>query len=216
MRLPYGGLCSAIFESSGPMSLLCPFDFPCQLKIWLLVQGVAPKLHCSGQRVLFCSTISQPKDCQSLLNLLLLDATDFTTAFPLTRQSMHLSVALEKSTVRRVGFGSVLILLSGFTEAIGIRRLLDASRHLETTFFFFYLVSSSPSSWRSYASLESERSRESWNGWYWTKEEDCSIRHVWNYLWSKCLRFGVWCRYTWLKFSDPSWCCQNNQSRAHL
>ena len=26
----------------------------------------------------------------------------------------------------------------------------------------------------------------------WTNEEDFSIRHVWNYLWSKCLRLDVW------------------------
>ena len=34
-------MCSAIFGGSGSMSLLYPFDFPCQLKNWLRVQGVA-------------------------------------------------------------------------------------------------------------------------------------------------------------------------------
>ena len=77
-----------------------------------MCKGVAPKLYCSGQRVLpklvsLCSTRSQSQDCRSLLNLLLLDATGFPAAFPLTRQSM-------------------LILLSGFPEAIGIPGLLDA------------------------------------------------------------------------------------------
>ena len=40
--------------------------------------------------------------CRSLLNLLLLDATGFPAAFPLTRQGMHPLVALEKSTLRRI------------------------------------------------------------------------------------------------------------------
>ena len=39
---------------------------------------------------------------------------------------MHPSVALEKSTLRRNELDSILILLSVFTEAIGIPRLLDA------------------------------------------------------------------------------------------
>ena len=74
------------------MLLLYPFDFPCQLKYWLRVQGVAPKLCCFGQQVPLCSTRSQPHDCRSLLNLLLLlDATGFTAAFPLTRQGTSFS-----------------------------------------------------------------------------------------------------------------------------
>ena len=98
-------MCSAIVGGSGFMSLLYLFDFPCQLKNWLRVHGVAPKFYCSGQQVPLCSTRSQPQDCRSLLNLpllLLLDATGFTAAFPLTRQGMHPLVALEKSTLRRM------------------------------------------------------------------------------------------------------------------
>ena len=91
------------------MSLLYPFDFPCQLKNWLRVQGVALKLYCFGQRVPLCSSRSQPLDCRSLLNLLLLllllDATGFRASLPLTRKNMNPFVALEKSTLRRdVGF----------------------------------------------------------------------------------------------------------------
>ena len=93
---------------SGPMSLLYLFDFPCQLKNWLRVQGVAPKLYCFGQQVPLCSIRSQPQDCRSLVNLLLLDATGFPAAFPLTRQSMHPLVALEKSTLRRTSLGQCL------------------------------------------------------------------------------------------------------------
>ena len=73
----------------------------CQLKNWLRVQGVASKLHCFGQRVPLCSTRSQPQDCRSLLNLLL-DATGFSAAFPLSRQGMHPLVALVKSALRRM------------------------------------------------------------------------------------------------------------------
>ena len=74
----------------------------CQLKNWLRVQVVAPKLHCFGQQVSLCSTRSQPPDCRSLLNLLLLDATGFPATSPSIRQGMHLFVALEKSTLRRM------------------------------------------------------------------------------------------------------------------
>ena len=86
-----------------PTSLPYSIDFPGQLKNWLRVQGVAPKLYNFGQQILLCSTRSQPQDCQSLLNLLLLlDATGLPAAFPSTRQGMHPSVALEKSTLRRM------------------------------------------------------------------------------------------------------------------
>ena len=95
----------------------------CQLKNWLRVQGVELKLYWFGQQVLLCSTKSQ--DCRSLPNLLLLDATGFTAAFPSTHQGMHPLVALEKSTLRRMSFGSTLI-LSSFPEAIGIPGLSDA------------------------------------------------------------------------------------------
>ena len=33
------------------MSLPYSFDFPGQLKNWLRVRGVSPKLHCFGQQV---------------------------------------------------------------------------------------------------------------------------------------------------------------------
>ena len=71
------------------MSLPYSFDFPGQLKNWLRVQGVSPKLYCFGQQVLLRSTRFQPQDCLSLLNFLLLDAMGFLVAFPLTRQGMH-------------------------------------------------------------------------------------------------------------------------------
>ena len=81
----------------------------CQLNTCLRVQGITPKVYCLGNgfpRTLFpsSSTRSQPQDCRSLLNLLLLGATGFSAAFPLSRQSMHPSVALEKSTLRQVSW----------------------------------------------------------------------------------------------------------------
>ena len=103
------------------MSLPYPFDFPGQLKNWLRLQGVDPKLYYFGQQVLLCSTRSQPQDCWGLLNLLLLDATGLPAAFPSTRQGMHPLVALEKSTLRRMS----LIQYSSCCP-IGIPGLLDA------------------------------------------------------------------------------------------
>ena len=84
------------------MSLPYSFDFPGQLKNWLRVQGVAPKLYYFGQQILLCSSRFQPQDCLSLQNLLLLDATGPSAVLPSTRQGMHPSVALEKSTLRRM------------------------------------------------------------------------------------------------------------------
>ena len=71
------------------------------------------------------------------------------------------------------------------------------------------LVSSSPSFWGNQLSWNSERSKESWNDWYWTNEEDYSTHHKWNYLWSTCLRFDVW-------ILGSRFIQSNNQSRATL
>ena len=57
----------------------------------------------------------------------------------------------------------------------------------------FALVSSSPL-WSSLSNWNSWSSLWIWNGSCWPNEEDCSIRHVWNYPWSKCLRVDVWCQ----------------------
>ena len=67
-----------------------------------MCKGLHPSLTFFGQQVHLCSTRSQPQYCRSLLNLLLLDATVFTAAFPSTSQGMHPLVALEKSTLRRM------------------------------------------------------------------------------------------------------------------
>ena len=102
--------------------------FPCrfcifltyQLKNWLRVQGVAPKLYCFGQRVLpklvsLCITSLSLRIVGVFwIFFFFLMRRVSPAAFPLTRQGMHPVVALEKST------------LSGFTEAIGIPGLLDA------------------------------------------------------------------------------------------
>ena len=95
-------MCPAICGDSGPMSLPYSFDFPGQLKNWLRVQGVSPKLYCFGQQVLLKSTTFQPQDCLSLLNFLLLDATGLKAVLPLTRQGVHPLVALETSTLRQM------------------------------------------------------------------------------------------------------------------
>ena len=42
------------------------------------------------------------------------------------------------------------------------------------------------------------------------------IRHVWNVLWSKCLRVGSWSRHTWSEFVGSRFILSNNQSRATL
>ena len=42
-------MCPAICGDSGPTSLPYSFDFPGQLKNWLRVQGVSPKLYYFGQ-----------------------------------------------------------------------------------------------------------------------------------------------------------------------
>ena len=98
--------------------------------------------------------------------------------------------------------GSILFWLLGFSEAIGIPGLLDAigldavdelvaikrrqihrcwPRLGHNSFFFFDLVSSSPL-WSSLSSWNSWCSKWTWNGGFWTNEEDCSTHHVWNSL----------------------------------
>ena len=77
--------------------------------------------------------------------------------------------------------------------------------------FLFDLVFSS-SFWSSFSSWNSWCSKCSWNDWYWTNEKDCSIRLVWNFLWSIRLRVYVWCCWilaSWLILS-------NNPTRATL
>ena len=119
-------MCPAIFEGGGPTSRPYSCDFPGQLKNWLRVQRVPPKLYCFGLQVSLCSTRSQPQDCRSLLNLLLLlDATGFPAALPSSRQNMHPWVALDTYAASNE-LGSTLILLSGLPEIIGIPGLLDA------------------------------------------------------------------------------------------
>ena len=90
----------------------------------------------------------------------------FSAAFSINPPSTHPLVALEKSTLASNEFGLILILLSGFPEAVGIPGLLDAvgldaeeelvaveedkfitaGRDLDTTLssFFFNVESSSP------------------------------------------------------------------------
>ena len=86
--------------------------FPCRFCILLtflvnrttgsVCMGLLPSFTVFGQQIPLCSTKSQPQDCLSLLNLLLLDVTFLTAAFTSTRQGMHPSVALEKSTLRQM------------------------------------------------------------------------------------------------------------------
>ena len=98
--------CPATCGDNGPMSLRYSFNSPGQLKNWLRVKGVSPKLYFFGRRVppslvSLCST--RPHGCRNLLNLLLLlDATGLSAALPSTRQGMHPWVALETSTRRRM------------------------------------------------------------------------------------------------------------------
>ena len=82
-------MCPAICGDSGPMSLPSSFDFPGELKNWLRVQEVSPKLHSFGQQIPLCSTRFQLQDCLSLLNFLLLDASGLTAALPSSRQGVH-------------------------------------------------------------------------------------------------------------------------------
>ena len=90
------------------------------------MQGVDPKLYYFGQQILLCSTKSQPQDCVCLLNLLFLMRRGLLGAFPATRQGVHPSVALEKSTLRRMILVQYSSCCRVFPEAVGISGLLDA------------------------------------------------------------------------------------------
>ena len=107
----------------------------CQLKNWLRVQGVAPKLYCFGHQSLLFSTKFQPQDCRSLL-----DATGprCSSINPPRYASLSRTWDVDAASKELV---SILIMLSGFPEAIGIPGL---ERFWHNSFFFFVLVSSSP------------------------------------------------------------------------
>ena len=128
-----------------------------QLKNWLRVQGVAPKLYC------FWATGSplQYQVPAAGLSNFLLDATGLSAALPSTRQSMHPSVALEKSTLRRMSLNSSCCRVSpelsappGLLGAIGLdaveelvakkKRFLLVATWTQPFLIFFDLVSSSP------------------------------------------------------------------------
>ena len=119
-------MCSAIFEGGGPVSLLYPFVFPCQLKNWLHVQGLYPSFSVSGNKFFFVVPGSSRRKVGVLRIFFFLTRRVLSAALPLTRHGMHPLIALEKSTLRPLSFDSILILLSGFPEAIGIPGLLDA------------------------------------------------------------------------------------------
>ena len=189
---------------------------PCRFSILLTLhvnwrtdsacKGVAAKLYCFGQQVLLCCTKSQPPDCQSLLNLLLLLDASFSRTWDVDAASNELD--------------SILILLSGLPEAIGINRTRCCgwncrniirrhthhcwSRLGHNPFFFFLFLN-------YFAIVEQpiklkflvQRRQLKWQI-FWTNEEDCSTRHVWNFPLSTCLRVGVWCQCNGFEFVGPN------------
>ena len=229
-------MCPAICGDVGPTSLPYSFDFLGQLMNWLRVQWGSPKLYYSGQQVLLCSTRSQPQDCWSLLNLLLLDATGLSAAFPSTCQGMHPFVALEKSTLRRVTLDLILILLSGFPEAIGIPGLLEAigldaeeelgrnkRRHIHhcwsrlghNSFLFFLILNLL----RHCGAAYQAKILGAANGAEMADIEQMkkigSTHHVWNFFLVNMS--ASWClvsKRIWILGSK--WILSNNQSRAAL
>ena len=68
----------------------------------------------------------KPQDCRSLLNLLLHDATGLPAAFSINPPRCASSRRTWDVDAASSELGSTLILLSGFTESIGIPGLLDA------------------------------------------------------------------------------------------
>ena len=118
---------------------------------------------------------------------------------------MHLPVALENSTLRRISnFFSSCFQVSrcceyprtfgcnqtfrGWGTCRNMREHVHRCRFRfrHTSFLSSFVPASfSPSFWGSISSWNSWRSKQIWNGWCLTNEEDNSIRHVWTYLWSK-------------------------------
>ena len=109
-------------------------------------------------------------------------------------------------------FWLILILLSGFPEAIGIPRLLDATgldadaalvaveegrfiaagRDLDTTLSSSFLLLCPLR--QCGAAYQAEILSAAKRAEMATNEEDCSTDHAWNFLWSTCLRVDVWCQ----------------------
>ena len=132
------------------------------------------------------------------------------------RPAKHLFAILENSTLphdwnflRQVSlnltnlFDKMLWVSLGFSNLSRQRRPSSSSSALtlpRSCCPLPVLASISPSFWSSWSSWNSECSRESWNGWCLTNEEDFSTHHVWNCPLSICLQVGVWYRHTWFEF----------------
>ena len=132
-------------------------------------------------------------------------------------------------------FGSILILLSGFTEAIGIPGLLDAigldaveelvvleedrfiaaSRDLDTTLSSF--CSCIPFAIvEQVTNLKFLVQQVELKCLILKNEEDCSTHHVWNFLWSVCQRVGFLVSMYLIWILGSKLIRSNNQSRATL
>ena len=142
----------AIFGGSGPMSLPYSFGSRCQLKYWLRVQGVSPKL-CFGQQVLHCSTRFQ-QHCLWVFRIFFFLMRRVAPLLFLQPAKVCIFSCIWEVDALSSEVGFVLFLLSGFSEAIGIPGLrCDAAEELVTikekyssvlvatwTQLFFYLL----------------------------------------------------------------------------
>ena len=101
------------------MSLPYSFDFPGQQKNWLRVQGVSPKLYCFGQQVLVLAAGLSSESSSSWWDGFHRCSSINPPRYASLSRTWDVDAASNE-------LASTLILLSGFTKAIGITRLLDA------------------------------------------------------------------------------------------
>ena len=209
-RLPCWAMCPAIFGGRGPMSLQYSFDSPCQLKNWLRVQGgcrqallfwatSSPLLYQVSAARLSESSESPSSWCDGSLRWSSINPPRYAS-FSRTWDVDAASNELD----------SILILLSGLPEAIGINRTRCCGWNCRNTIrrhthhcwsrlghnpFFFFLFLNYFAIVVQPIKLKFLVQRRELK-WLicWTNEEDCSTRHVWNFPLSTCLRVGVWCQ----------------------
>ena len=174
-------------------------------------------MYCFGQRVLplrvpLCSTRFQPQDCRNLLKLLILDETGLPLLFhqpakvcileshlrrrrcvewawfsthPAVRSSTELSASLDFLVQSELMRGKNL------SQQKKIYSSLLVATWTQLFLLLLFDLESSSQLWSSLSSWISWCSKWSWNGWYQTNEEDCSIHHVWNSHCTTCLRVGA-------------------------
>ena len=215
-------MCPAICGNGGPMSLPYSFDFPGQLKNWILVQGVPPSFIVLANKFSFVV----PSSSHRIVWVFWIFFFLLRRVSPLLFRQPAKVCILESHLRRRR-----CIEWAWFNthHAIGFPRsdrhpwtfrcnrtrcgggtCRNKRRHIHHCWWrlghnsFFFLISNTLR--HCGAAYQAEILDEASGAGKADIDqiEDCSTHHVWNFLWSTCPRVGVWCQYKGFEFLGQS------------